>query len=117
MAGASPFAGQLLLDELTPLRARPEDQTPDEAGGADWDDATSSREDEPAATPTPTVATGRRRGDSIILFVVADFALHSSAFDHGGPIPRRHSCEGADLVAALLVGGAGGRALARAGGR
>jgi Raf kinase inhibitor-like YbhB/YbcL family protein len=51
------------------------------------------------------VATRRGRGDSIILFLVADFALHSSAFDHGGPIPRRHSCEGEDLSPPLSWSG------------
>jgi phosphatidylethanolamine-binding protein (PEBP) family uncharacterized protein len=28
---------------------------------------------------------------------VPDFALHSSAFDHGGPVPGRHGCEREDL--------------------
>jgi phosphatidylethanolamine-binding protein (PEBP) family uncharacterized protein len=51
------------------------------------------------------VATERRRGDSIILSVVADFALHSSAFNHGGPIPRRHGCEGEDLSPPLSWSG------------
>jgi phosphatidylethanolamine-binding protein (PEBP) family uncharacterized protein len=39
----------------------------------------------------------RGGGDSVILSLVADFALQSSTFDHGGQIPRRHSCEGEDL--------------------
>jgi Raf kinase inhibitor-like YbhB/YbcL family protein len=51
------------------------------------------------------VATRRGRGDSIILSVVADFALQSSAFDHGGPIPRRHSCDGEDLSPPLSWSG------------
>jgi phosphatidylethanolamine-binding protein (PEBP) family uncharacterized protein len=51
------------------------------------------------------VATERGRGDSIILSSVADFALQSSAFDHGGPIPRRHSCEGEDLSPPLSWSG------------
>jgi Raf kinase inhibitor-like YbhB/YbcL family protein len=43
------------------------------------------------------VATGRSAWRFDHPFVVADFALHSSAFDHGGPIQRRHSREGEDL--------------------
>ena len=45
---------------------------------------------------------------------VADFALHSSAFDQGGPIPRRHCCEGEDLSPPLSWSGApeGTRSLA-----
>jgi Raf kinase inhibitor-like YbhB/YbcL family protein len=45
---------------------------------------------------------------------VPDFALHSSAFDHGGPIPRRHGCEGEDLSPPLSWSGApeGTRSLA-----
>jgi phosphatidylethanolamine-binding protein (PEBP) family uncharacterized protein len=39
----------------------------------------------------------RGGGDSVILSLVADFALQSSTFDHGGQIRRRHSCEGEDL--------------------
>jgi Raf kinase inhibitor-like YbhB/YbcL family protein len=52
------------------------------------------------------VATERGRGDSIILFRVANFVLQSSAFREGGPIPRRHSCEGADLSPPLSWSGA-----------
>jgi Raf kinase inhibitor-like YbhB/YbcL family protein len=44
-----------------------------------------------------TVATGRARGNSIILLAVADFGLQSSAFEHSEPIPRRHTCQGEDL--------------------
>jgi Raf kinase inhibitor-like YbhB/YbcL family protein len=47
----------------------------------------------------------RVRGDSIILSLVADFALQSGAFDHGGPIPRRHGCEGEDLSPPLSWSG------------
>jgi hypothetical protein len=47
MAGASPFAGSSCSTSSA------SDQTPDETGGAGWDDATSSREDQPAATLTP----------------------------------------------------------------
>jgi Raf kinase inhibitor-like YbhB/YbcL family protein len=36
---------------------------------------------------------------------VVDFALQSTAFDHGGPIPRRHSCEGEDLSPPLSWSG------------
>jgi Raf kinase inhibitor-like YbhB/YbcL family protein len=32
---------------------------------------------------------------------VAEFALSSEAFQHGGEIPRRHSCEGEDVSPAL----------------
>jgi Raf kinase inhibitor-like YbhB/YbcL family protein len=53
----------------------------------------------------PTVATERGRGDSIILSWVADLALQSSAFEHGEPIPRRHSCEGEDLSPPLSWSG------------
>jgi Raf kinase inhibitor-like YbhB/YbcL family protein len=60
------------------------------------------------------VATERGRGDSIILSSVADLALQSSAFDHGGPIPRRHRCDGEDLSPPLSWSGApeGTRSLA-----
>jgi Raf kinase inhibitor-like YbhB/YbcL family protein len=60
------------------------------------------------------MATERGRGDSIILSWVADFVLQSSAFDRGGPIPRRHSCEGEDLSPPLSWSGApeGTRSLA-----
>jgi Phosphatidylethanolamine-binding protein len=60
------------------------------------------------------MAAERGRGDSIILFLVADFALQSSAFDHGGPIPRRHNCEGEHLSPPLAWSGApeGTRSLA-----
>jgi hypothetical protein len=59
----------------------------------------------PAApdTSAPTVATACGRGDSIILSRVADFALQSGAFDHGGPIPRRHTARGASVASARLV--------------
>jgi Raf kinase inhibitor-like YbhB/YbcL family protein len=45
---------------------------------------------------------------------MAEFALQSSAFDHGGPIPRRHSREGEDLSPPLSWSGAteGTRSLA-----
>jgi Raf kinase inhibitor-like YbhB/YbcL family protein len=70
----------------------------------------------PAAphTSAPTVATACGRGDSIILSRVADFALQSSAFEHGGPIPRRHNCEGEHLSPPLAWPGApeGTRSLA-----
>jgi Raf kinase inhibitor-like YbhB/YbcL family protein len=68
----------------------------------------------PPQTLAPTVPAERRPGDSIILSWVADFALQSSAFDHGGPIPRRHSCEGEDLSPSLSWSGApeGTRSLA-----
>jgi Raf kinase inhibitor-like YbhB/YbcL family protein len=61
----------------------------------------------PAATPHfgTVVATQRGRGDSIILSWVADFALQSSAFEPGRPIPRRHSCEGEDLSPPLSWSG------------
>jgi Raf kinase inhibitor-like YbhB/YbcL family protein len=36
---------------------------------------------------------------------VANFVLQSSAFDHGGPIPRRHSCEGEDHSPPLFWSG------------
>jgi Raf kinase inhibitor-like YbhB/YbcL family protein len=52
---------------------------------------------------TVTAEPGRR--DSIILSVVAELVLQSSAFDHGGPIPRRHSCEGEDLSPPLSWSG------------
>jgi Raf kinase inhibitor-like YbhB/YbcL family protein len=67
---------------------------------------------------TPPLGTGRaiehRRAVSIILSRVADFVLQSSAFDHAGPIPRRHSCEGEDLSPPLFWSGApeGTRSLA-----
>jgi Raf kinase inhibitor-like YbhB/YbcL family protein len=51
------------------------------------------------------VAVERGRRDSIILPRVAGFALQSSAFDHGGPIARRHSCEGEDLSPPLFWSG------------
>ena len=70
----------------------------------------------PAATPHlgTVVARQRGRGDSIILSRVAEFALESSAFEPGGPIPRRHSCEGEDLSPPLSWSGApdGTRSLA-----
>src|ERR687897_2893812 len=70
----------------------------------------------PAATPHlgTVVARQRGRGDSIILSWVAEFALESSAFEPGGPIPRRHSCEGEDLSPPLSWSGApeGTRSLA-----
>ena len=48
------------------------------------------------------------------LLGVADFALQSGAFEHGGPIPGRHSCEGEDLSPPLYWSGApdGTRSLA-----
>jgi Raf kinase inhibitor-like YbhB/YbcL family protein len=70
-------------------------------------DATlAERRPRPPTYPlAPTVATKRGRGDSIILPSVADFALQSSGFDHAGPIPRRHSCEGEDLSPPLSWSG------------
>jgi Raf kinase inhibitor-like YbhB/YbcL family protein len=47
----------------------------------------------------------RGRDDSIILSRVAELAVHSSAFEYGGPIPRRHSCEGEDLSPPLSWSG------------
>jgi Raf kinase inhibitor-like YbhB/YbcL family protein len=46
--------------------------------------------------------------------VVAEFALQSSGFEHGAPIPRRNSCEGEDLSPPLSWSGApdGTRSLA-----
>jgi Raf kinase inhibitor-like YbhB/YbcL family protein len=80
------------------------------------DDATPGSGDHrpPPNVLAPTMATERGRGDSIILSRVADFALQSSAFDHGGPIPRRHSCEGEDRSPPLSWSGApeGTRSLA-----
>jgi Raf kinase inhibitor-like YbhB/YbcL family protein len=72
------------------------------------DDATLVSPRPPAATRHlgTVVATQRGRGDSIILSRVADFALQSGVFDHGGPIPRRHSCEGEDLSPPLSWSGA-----------
>jgi Raf kinase inhibitor-like YbhB/YbcL family protein len=91
---------------------RPEDQATDQARmtgvALTGDDATpSSREDHrpPPHTLAPIVATARGRGDSIILSWVVDFALQSSAFEHGGPIPRQHSCEGEDLSPPLSWSG------------
>src|SRR5215207_8944330 len=49
------------------------------------------------ASGASTVATGRARGNSIILLWVAEFLLQSGAFENGEPIPRRHSCGGEDL--------------------
>ena len=71
------------------------------------DTAPSSREDT-GRHPTrlaPTPATERGRGDSIIPSWVVGFVLQSSAFDHEGPIPRRHSCEGEDLSPPLSWSG------------
>jgi len=80
------------------------------------DDAALVSRRPPAATPPlgTVVATQRGRGDSIILCWVAEFALQSSAFEHGRPIPRRHSCEGEDLSPPLSWSGApeGTRSLA-----
>jgi Raf kinase inhibitor-like YbhB/YbcL family protein len=61
-----------------------------------------------------TVTAERGRRDSIILSCVAGLVLQSSAFDHGGPIPRRHSCEGNDLSPPVSWSGApdGTRSLA-----
>jgi Raf kinase inhibitor-like YbhB/YbcL family protein len=66
------------------------------------------------ASDTSTVATGRARGNSIILLSVAEFGLQSSAFTHGEPIPGRHSCEGEDVSPPLSWSGApeGTRSLA-----
>jgi Raf kinase inhibitor-like YbhB/YbcL family protein len=66
------------------------------------------------ASGASTVATGRVRGSSFILLRVAEFVLQSSAFEHGGPIPGRHSCEGEDLSPPLSWSGApqGTRSLA-----
>jgi Raf kinase inhibitor-like YbhB/YbcL family protein len=36
---------------------------------------------------------------------VAELAVQSSAFEYGGPIPRRHSCEGEDLSPPLSWSG------------
>jgi phosphatidylethanolamine-binding protein (PEBP) family uncharacterized protein len=36
---------------------------------------------------------------------VAEFAVQSSAFEYGRPIPRRHSCEGEDLSPPLSWSG------------
>ena len=60
------------------------------------------------------MATGRARGNAIILLWVAEFLLQSSAFENGEPIPRRHSCEGEDLSPPLAWSGApeGTRSLA-----
>jgi hypothetical protein len=63
------------------------------------------RQRPPPHTSAPTIAAERGRGESIILSLVADFALQSSAFDHGGQIPRRHSCEGEDLSPPLSWSG------------
>jgi Raf kinase inhibitor-like YbhB/YbcL family protein len=52
------------------------------------------------------VAAGPARGNSIILCRVAELGLQSSAFVHGEPIPRRHSCEGEDLSPPLAWSGA-----------
>jgi phosphatidylethanolamine-binding protein (PEBP) family uncharacterized protein len=72
------------------------------------DDATLASRRPPAATPNlrTVVATQRGRSDSIILSRVADLALQSGAFDHGRPIPGRHSCEGEDLSPPLAWSGA-----------
>jgi Raf kinase inhibitor-like YbhB/YbcL family protein len=45
---------------------------------------------------------------------VAELLLQSSAFEHGGPIPRRHSCDDEDLSPPLTWSGApeGTRSLA-----
>jgi phosphatidylethanolamine-binding protein (PEBP) family uncharacterized protein len=32
---------------------------------------------------------------------VAEFALRTEAFRHGGEIPRRHTCDGGDIAPAL----------------
>src|SRR5215216_7530986 len=102
MAAASPFAGQHLLDELPSARRREEERRmrPDDRGGTEWGRRHPRLAETSGPHPTPwhrPRATERGRGDSIILSWVVDFALQSSAFDHGGPIPRRHSCEGQDL--------------------
>jgi hypothetical protein len=82
---------------------------PDDRGSADrgrpdlW---CPRRQRPPRHTLAPTMAAERGRGDSIILSLVADFALQSSAFDHGGPIPRRHNCEGEHLSPPLAWSGA-----------
>jgi hypothetical protein len=36
---------------------------------------------------------------------MADFTLSSTAFEHGGAIPRRHTCEGEDLSPPLTWSG------------
>jgi phosphatidylethanolamine-binding protein (PEBP) family uncharacterized protein len=36
---------------------------------------------------------------------VAEFELHSTAFEHGEPIPRRHGCGGEDLSPPLSWSG------------
>ena len=80
----------------------------DERGHPYWgDDATLVEPRHRARTYTsaPIVATERGRRDSIILPWVADFVLQSSAFDHDGPIARRHSCEGEDLSPPLSWSG------------
>jgi Raf kinase inhibitor-like YbhB/YbcL family protein len=60
------------------------------------------------------VVTEPGHGDSIILSWVAEFVLQSSAFEHGGPIPRRYSCDGEDLSPPLSWSGMpeGARSLA-----
>jgi Raf kinase inhibitor-like YbhB/YbcL family protein len=80
---------------------------PDDRGALTGNDATLASRRPPAATPNlrTVVARQRGRGDSIILSRVAGFALQSGVFDHGGPIPRRHSCEGEDLSPPLSWSG------------
>jgi phosphatidylethanolamine-binding protein (PEBP) family uncharacterized protein len=57
------------------------------------------------------VVTALAHGDSIILYGVAEFALQSTAFEHGEPIPRRHSCQGEGLSPSPAWSGAPERTL------
>jgi Raf kinase inhibitor-like YbhB/YbcL family protein len=65
-------------------------------------------------TASVEAATGCGRGGSFILLGMAGFALLGSVFEHGEPIPGRHTCEGKDLPPPLSWSGApeGTRSLA-----
>jgi Raf kinase inhibitor-like YbhB/YbcL family protein len=119
MAAGWPFPSRLLLDELPTAGQRgtiTRRMRRNHRGRAGWEGASLASRGTAGRNPTPVtdLATERGRGDSIILSWVAGFALHSSAFDHGGPIPRPYGCEGEDLSPPLSWSGApeGTRSLA-----
>jgi Raf kinase inhibitor-like YbhB/YbcL family protein len=84
-----------------------------DGGGGDGTDAeTSTATDEGtgagtpvAATPTTPTSTG-----SASATTAAGFTLRTPAFDSGGSVPRRYTCDGADVSPALAVGGVPGDA-------
>lgn len=89
--GMSPATGSAVAPSVSPVVASASTPSPGIVGASSTPAPAATAPDAP---PSPTQEAA-----------MVPFALTSTAFDPGGPIPRRHTCDGADVSPALAWGG------------